>query len=140
MIRIRYSLVLTLKQAEILIALCDADLTKILEKNSDCKSQEFQIQLTNYQKATGEIIRGSAYEVELYKKKMKDIEKHCQELERKVEFVFLNQKFYEEIVDDFIHFKKLSEICSDVGGFYDPCKKRFFNFRCTYGAIRSQDK
>jgi hypothetical protein len=99
----------------------DVELHKILEKNSECKSHEFQIQLSNYQKLTGDIVRGSNYEVELYKKKMRDLEKHCQDLEKKVEFVFLNQKFYEEIVDDFIYFKKLSDVSSDIGGYYDPC-------------------
>jgi hypothetical protein len=48
------------------------------------------------------------------------MEKHCQELEKKVEFVFLNQKFYEEIVDDFIYFKKLADISADIGGYFDP--------------------
>jgi len=110
------------KQAKILFELNDAGLNKILENNSDCKSQEFQIQLTNFQKLTGEIIRGSNYEIEIYKKKLKDIERHCQELEKKVEFVFLNQKFYDEIVDDFVYFKNLSETCADSGGYYDPCK------------------
>ncbi len=105
-----------------LLNLQEGDLHKILEKNSECKSQEFQIQLSNYQKLTGDIVRGSNYEVELYKKKLRDLEKHCQDLEKKVEFVFLNQKFYEEIVDDFIYFKKLSDVCSDIGGYYDPCK------------------
>jgi hypothetical protein len=81
---------------------------------------EFQSHLTNFQKLTGEIIRGSYYEIEVYKKKLKEMEKHCQELEKKVEFVFLNQKFYEEVVDDFIYFKKLADVCADVGGYYDP--------------------
>lgn len=109
-------------RARIVVALQTADFQRIVERNSDCKSQDFQTQLTNYQKITGEIVRGSNYEIEIYKKKLKDLEKHCQDLENKVEFVFLNQKFYDEIVDDFIHFKKLSEVCSDMGGYYDPCK------------------
>lgn len=85
---------------------------------------------------TGEIIRGSFYEVETYKKKLRELEKHCNELERKTELIFLNQKFNNEIVEDFIHFKKLAEVCSDVGGYYDPCKllviilnKLFFFFK-----------
>ena len=110
------------RQARILVQFQEVELGKTLEKNSDSKSQEFQIQLTNYQELTGDIIRGSNYEIEIYKKKLRDLERHCQELERKVEFVFLNQKFYEEINDDFIYFKKLSEVCSEAGGYYDPCK------------------
>lgn len=111
------------KQAKIILHLQEVEITKILEKNADFKSEEFQHQLTNYQKVTGEIIRGSNYEIEIYKKKNKEMEKHCRELEKKVEFVFLNQKFYEEIVDDFITFKKLADVCSDLGGYFDPCKK-----------------
>jgi len=47
-------------------------MNKILEKNAECKSQEFQDQLTLYQQLTGDIIRGSNYEIEIYKKKLKN--------------------------------------------------------------------
>ena len=51
-------------QAEILVHFQDLDLKGTLEKNaSECLSNDFQIQLTNYQKITGEIIRGSNYQV-----------------------------------------------------------------------------
>ena len=96
------------------------ELNKTLTNNADCISEKFQLHLTNYQQLTGEIINGSFYQVLCYKDKLQEMQKHCQELEKKVEFVFLNQKFYEEIVDDFIYFKKLADVCSDVGGYYDP--------------------
>jgi len=108
-------------QAKILVQLQEIDLHPTLEKNaSECTSPEFQIQLSNYQRSTGEIIRGSNYEVEIYKKKHKDLENHCSNLEKKTEFILLNQKFYEEIVDDFIYYKKLSDICIDTANYYDP--------------------
>jgi len=106
----------------------DVELKPILEKNSECRSRDFQNFLTKYQILTGEIIRGSYYEVETYKKKLRELEKHCNELERKTELIFLNQKFNNEIVEDFIHFKKLAEVCSDVGGYYDPCNIILFLF------------
>ncbi len=109
-------------KAILLTQFSDVHLDEILEKNAECKSEDFQLHLTHYQILSGEIVKGSNYEIEIYKKKLSDIEKHCQEIEKKVEFVFLNQKFYEEIVDDFIQFKKLSDVCSDHGGYYDPCK------------------
>jgi hypothetical protein len=56
------------------------------------------------------------------------MEKHCAELERKTELIYLNQKFQNEIVEDFIHFKKLAEVCAEFGGFYDPCIINFFVF------------
>ena len=52
----------------------DVDLRNILEKNSECRSRDFQNILTNYQKLTGEIIRGSYYEVEQYKDKLRKLE------------------------------------------------------------------
>ena len=51
-------------QAQILVHFQVQDINPTLEKNaSDCLSNDFQIQLTNYQKITGEIIKGSNYEV-----------------------------------------------------------------------------
>ena len=100
-----------------------------MEKNSEFKSRDFQNILTKYQILTGDIIRGSFYEVETYKKKLRELEKHCTDLEKKTELIFLNQKFNNEIVEDFIHFKKLAEVCSEVGGYFDPCKFNKFNYR-----------
>jgi DNA-binding sugar fermentation-stimulating protein len=105
-----------------MLAFQEVDLKLILEKNSECKSRDFQNILTNYQKISGDIIRGSHYEVEVYKDKLRKMEKHCAELERKTELIYLNQKFQNEIVEDFIHFKKLAEVCAEFGGYYDPCK------------------
>jgi hypothetical protein len=118
-------------QAKILVHFQEIDLHPTLEKNaSECLSHDFQIQLSNYQRATGEIIRGSNYEVEIYKKKYKDLEIHCQEIEKKAEFIFLNQKYYEEIVDDFIFYKKLSDTCIETAGYFDPCNLHLIP-RCT---------
>lgn len=50
-------------QAKLLLNFNDVDLSTILEQNSECKSQDFQIQLTNYQKYSGEVIKGSNFEV-----------------------------------------------------------------------------
>lgn len=111
---------------------------QILQKNSECRSRDFQNVLTNYQKLTGEIIRGSYYEVEQYKDKLRNLEKQCSELERKTELIFLNQKFNNEIVEDFIHFKKLAEVCAEYGGYYDPCIY-FAYFILTHIIIRRAD-
>ena len=56
-----------------------------MEKNSEFKSRDFQNILTKYQILTGDIIRGSFYEVETYKKKLRELEKHCTDLEKKTE-------------------------------------------------------
>lgn len=109
-------------QSKLLIAFQLANINRILDKNGDCKHNEFQAQLSIYQSLTKDVIKGSNYEIEIYKKKLKDLENHCLELQNKVEFVILNQKFYDEMVDDFIYFKKLSDVCLESGSYYDPCK------------------
>ncbi len=107
-------------QAKLIVHFNDIDLNSILEKNSECNSPEFQIQLTNYQKYSGEVIKGSNFQVELYKQRLKETEDYILSIEQKFEFLFLNQNFYEEIVEDFLRYKKISDICSENGGYYSP--------------------
>ncbi len=95
----------------------------MLENNAHYQDHGFQNQVSLYQQLTAEVIKGSNYQVEIYKKKYKEIEVHCQELEKKVEFIFLNQTYYEEIVEDFVQYKKISDICMERGGYLNPSKK-----------------
>jgi len=76
----------------------------------------------------------------LYKKKFLDLQSHCVELERKVENVFLNQNYFEEIVEDFIKFKKLSDVCAERGGYYDPSNLKLSNFTIDVPMRRFEDK
>lgn len=107
-------------QAKLIVHFNEVDLNSILEKNSECNSPEFQIQLTNYQKYSGEVIKGSNFQVEIYKQRLKDSEDYILSFEQKFEFLFLNQNFYEEVVEDFLRYKKIADICSEVGGYYSP--------------------
>lgn len=115
------------KRAELVVALKENGLNKTLEKyaklgrNGDKNfGDKFNDLLSSYQSLTGEIIKGSEYEIELYKKKLAKYEEHCEKIEKKVEFVFQNQKFYDEIVEDFVYMKKLSEVCASSAGYFDP--------------------
>lgn len=108
------------QQAKLLAELNDVGLLKYLEKNAQYQDSDFQKELALYQKLTDEVVKGSNYQVEIYKKKFKEMENHCIELEKKVESVFLNQNYYDEILEDFIYYKKLADICMDRGGLNDP--------------------
>ena len=115
------------KRAELVVALKENGLNSTLEKyaklgRSGDKNfgDKFNDLLSSYQSLTGEIIKGSEYEIELYKRKIKKYEEHCEKIEKKVEFVFQNQKFYDEIVEDFVYMKKLSEACAASAGYFDP--------------------
>ena len=115
------------KKAELVAYIKENGLNKTLEnyaklvRNGDKNfGEKFNDLLSSYQSLTGEIIKGSEYEIELYKRKIKKYEEHCEQIEKKVEFVFQNQKFYDEIVEDFVYMKKLSEVCAATAGFFDP--------------------
>lgn len=115
------------KRAELIVALKENGLNSTLEKYAKLGrdgdknyGEKFNDLLSSYQSLTGEIIKGSEYEIELYKRKLAKYEEHCEKIEKKVEFVFQNQKFYDEIVDDFVYMKKLSEACAASAGYFDP--------------------
>ena len=115
------------KRAELVAAIKENGLNSTLEqyaklgRNGDKNfGDKFNDLLSSYQSLTGEIIKGSEYEIEIYKKKLAKYEEHCEKIEKKVEFVFQNQKFYDEIVEDFVYMKKLSEACAASAGYFDP--------------------
>ena len=91
-----------------------------LRDNVECKYSNFQKMLTKYQEKTKEIIKGSAYELETYKHKIKQYQKLYQEYNKKVEIAAHKQNYYDEIVDDFLYFKKMNEACIETEGYYDP--------------------
>ena len=51
--------------AKLVVHFNEVDINSILEKNSECTSSEFQIQITNYQKYSSEVIKGSNFKVTL---------------------------------------------------------------------------
>lgn len=110
------------RQTKIICLLYEADLGAILSKNIEVKSEEFQTQLTNFQKVSGEVIKGSQYETQVYKSRYKDIENHCFQLEKTIEYILLNQSFYTDIVKSFIMYEKMAETAIEIGGYYDPSK------------------
>ena len=97
-----------------------AGIKEVLEKNVDVKTNKFQKALEMYQKATNDIVNGSKYQIDIYKKKIAKMELYCAELEKKVEYVVQDQQFKDEIVTEFVYFKKLAETCAEVAGYFDP--------------------
>lgn len=108
------------KQSQLLVQFKDAGLLDYLEKNIKDYSPEFQVQLNIFQQTTKLIIKGSFYEIEVYRNQLNAIEEHCKIIEKKAEYALLNQKLYENVIDDLITYKKLQEFCIVSGGFYDP--------------------
>ena len=118
--------------SQLILKLKEAPITDALEiKNSSSEQQNEMKELFNnhpqykqlldtYQRITNEVIEGSTYQVEELNKKIQTYEESMTSLEKRTEYVFQNQKFYDEIVADFIQFKKLSELCIEEAGYYNP--------------------
>lgn len=111
-----------IKQAKVTAYFMEAGIINMLNRDAELKINTFQDKLTEFQKLTGEIINCSSYEIELYKAKLQEIENHCSNLEKKAEFIFLNQRFYAEIIEEFVNLQKMAEAAIEIGGYYDPCK------------------
>ena len=128
--------------SQLILKLKEAPITDALEiKNSSPEEQNEMRELFNnhpqykefldtYQRITNEVIEGSTYQVEELNKKIQTYEESMTSLEKRTEYVFQTQKFYDEIVADFIQFKKLSEVCTDQAGYYDPyCPTERYNLK-----------
>ena len=110
------------KQAKLLSDLESVGLIDNLIRLNEINNKDFDIQtnLSLFQEKTKKIISGSFFDVEQHKKKNEMLNYKCKELENKIAFIFLNQKVYDEIVNDFIVYKKISDSCIQSGGYYSP--------------------
>ena len=110
------------KQAKLLSDLEDVGLIDNLIRLNEINNKDYDIQtnLTLFQEKAKKIISGSFFDVERIKKENDLLSNRCKDLENKIAFIFLNQKVYDEIVNDFIVYKKLSDCCNQSGGYYSP--------------------
>ena len=128
--------------SQLILKLKEAPITDALEIKSSTPEEQNEMReffnnhpqykelLDTYQRITNEVIEGSTYQVEELNKKIKTYEESITSLEKRTEYVFQNQKFYDEIVADFIQFKKLSEVCIAQAGYYDPyCPTERYNLK-----------
>ena len=91
---------------------------KILEKYKE--NAQVRDYYQKYKEAIKEIINSYEYQTQIYKNQIRKYEESYIEMSRKVEFVSNNQKYYDELVDDFLYFKKLSESCMQTAGLFEP--------------------
>ena len=128
--------------SQLILKLKEAPITDVLEIKSSTPEQQNEMRelfnnhpqykelLDTYQRIINEVIEGSTYQFEELNKKIKTYEESITSLEKRTEHVFQNQKFYDEIVVDSIQFKKLSEVCIDQAGYYDPyCPTERYNLK-----------
>ena len=110
------------KQAKLLSDLEDVGLIDNLIRLNEINNKDYDIQtnLSLFQEKAKKIVSGSFFDVERIKKENELLSNRCKDLENKIAFIFLNQKVYDEIVNDFIVYKKLSDCCRQSGGYYSP--------------------
>ena len=93
------------KLPKLLIQFREAGMYEALEKIAKNKDKEFQEQLTNFQMKTGKIIRGSEYELHVYKKQIKELKEKCKSIEEKCKNNIEIQLMYERTVEELSRFE-----------------------------------
>lgn len=72
------------------------------------KHPEILNQLKNFQKNTKIIIPSLQYEIEIHKNRNKELQEHCDTLERKIEHYVEQQSLFKLIRDDLENYKRVA--------------------------------
>ena len=86
-----------------------SNIIKILEKNVTCNSKDFQKLIKEFSILSGNIIKGSEYELEITKKKLEDLKKEVEKLEKENESNIIQEQYNDMIIKELIKFRNLSE-------------------------------
>ena len=86
-----------------------SNIIKILEKNVTCNSKDFQKLIKEFSILSGNIIKGSEYELEITKKKLEDLKKEVEKIEKEKESNIIQEQYNDMIIKELIKFRNLSE-------------------------------
>ncbi|MCQ2816105.1 MAG: hypothetical protein MJ252_02455 [archaeon] len=107
-------------QSKLVVLLKDAKIDDVLLRNTENPNQYFQDSLNSYQNETNEVIQGSNYSLEFYKKKISKLENQLSDSEKQSFQSKQTETFYKEMVNDFLKFKRMADNLSSDAGYYDP--------------------
>lgn len=108
------------KLAKLIQQLREAHIFNLLENIAKLRDQSFQEQLTNFQIKTNSVICGSDYEVSIYKKRVEEMRKKCDEVEKKYESIIEKQKLYENISSDLLDLQEYFNNLYKAHRYFDP--------------------
>ena len=86
----------------------------------DSQPKELKDLIERYCVITKEELQGTEYEKKKYDERLKKLDVYEIEVKKKEEIIKQERLYFDEISRDFLYFKRLSEVCSDAGGYYDP--------------------
>lgn len=77
-------------------------------------------QLKNFQKNAKIIIPSLQYEIEIHKNRNKELQDHCDNLERKIEAYAEQQSLFKLMRDDLDNYKKVAQMSKELATYYSP--------------------
>eukprot|EP00347_Sterkiella_histriomuscorum_P022668 403337606 len=84
------------------------------------KNPEILNQLKNFQKNSKIIIPSLQYEIEIHKNRNKELQEHCDTLERKIEHYVEQQSLFKLMRDDLENYKKIAQMSKELATYYSP--------------------
>lgn len=107
---------------KIVTDLLEAGLSTAFVDYMQCKSPKFRDYVLMFFSLAKQCGMPINLEIEKYKQTIEKLEENCLLLQNENAEIKKKQKFYDEIVDEFIYFKNLADVCTMSGGYYFPCK------------------
>lgn len=84
------------------------------------RNPEILTQLKNFQKNAKIIIPSLQYEIEIHKNRSKELQEHCDNLERKIEHYAEQQSLFKLMRDDLENYKKVAQMSKELATYYSP--------------------
>ena len=84
------------------------------------KHPEILNQLKNFQKNSKIIIPSLQYEIEIHKNRNKELQEHCDTLERKIEHQIEQQSLFKLMRGDLENYKKVAQMQKQMATYYSP--------------------
>ena len=92
-----------------------------LQSISMIQNQILQGKLQDLQKGMGIVASSTKYELEIYKNRVKELEKHCKDLESRNERYMEQQSSFSLIKSDMMAYKAYARACQEKAIYYHAC-------------------
>ena len=102
--------------------LYSSGLKEVLDKlvMRDSQPKELKELIERYCVITKEELKGTEYEKKKYEERLKKLDEYERTVKKQEEEIKQKGMYFDEIVTEFLYFKRLSKVCSEAGGYYDP--------------------
>ena len=108
------------KEAKFVAKLESLQINDLLKRWFDIGNEDIQEQITAYQISINQITGSLVYQLEVNKCRVKDLEMHSHELEKKVEIYKEQQAMFKIMMNDLELYKQKAEMSKELATYFSP--------------------